>query len=131
MALADDLDRIASAAARPGERLTGVLAAELLDGRRIYLCAYASGSWLALEDDGTPVARRSVVHDAASLAALVEAVEELGGVDPPLPRLATHAYLDALGEGIGPSLAPAVEGALPAVDALVEQILARHLAPLA
>jgi len=130
MALADDLDRIAAAGARPDERLTGVVAAELLDGTRVYLCAYESGGWLAVGDDGLPVASRRVVRDAASLAALCEAVEELAGVDPPLPRLASHAYLDALGDGVGPSLAATVESALPSVEALVEQILARHLAPL-
>ena len=130
MALADDLERIAASAARPGERLTGILAVELLDGGRVYLCAYESGAWLAVADDGQPLTSRRRVHDAASLAALSEAIEEVAGVEPPLPRLASHAYLDALGQGIGPSAAAAVEGVMPAVDGLVEQILARHLVPL-
>jgi hypothetical protein len=130
MAVADDLDRIAATAARPGERLTGLLAVELLDGSRVYLCAYESGGWLALDDGGQPLTSRRTVQEAATLAALVEAVEELGGIEPPLPRLASHAYLDALGAGIGPSLAPVVERALPSVEALTEQILTRHLTPL-
>jgi len=40
MALAADLERIAAAA--PGKNVTGVLAAELLDGGRVYLVAYES-----------------------------------------------------------------------------------------
>jgi len=130
MAVADDLERIAAAAVRPGEKLTGILAVEILDGTRVYLCAYASGGWLALDDDGQPLVSRRTVQEAASLAALCEAVEELAGIEPPLPRLATHAYLDALGRGIGPSLPGAVERALPAAETLAEQVLARHLTPL-
>lgn len=144
MAAADDLDRIAVAAARPGEQLTGILAAQLLNGERVYLCAYASGAWLALDDDAQPVRSRQAVQDAASLAALVEVAEEITpareAVTPP-PRLATNAYLDALGSaarerereqgihGASP-FAAGLEGAYQAVGGLVEQILARHLTPL-
>jgi hypothetical protein len=131
MALVEDLERIATAAARPSEKLTGILAVELLDGGRVYLCAYESGAWLALDDEGQAVTSRRRVRDAASLSALTEAIEEVAGVEPPLPRLASHAYLDALGQGVGPSAGAAVEGVMPVVDGLVEQILARHLTPLA
>lgn len=145
MAPADELERIATAAARPGERLTGVLAAELLDGRRVYLCAYASGAWLAVDQDGQPVTSRQAVREAASLAALVEVAEETvpdRAAVAAAPRLATNAYLDSLGaaarrfereqgiHGASP-FAASLEGAYRTVEGLVEQILARHLTPLA
>lgn len=81
----DDLARIAAAAAGyavSGERVAGVLAAEPLPGRRVYLCAFESGdgrSWLALDDDGKPVSDRGLVREAASLAALCEVAEEAAG----------------------------------------------------
>ena len=132
MALADDLERIAAAAAdfaAPDERIGGIVAAEPLAGTVIYLCAYESSeghSWLAFEADARPVESRQLVQEAASLAALCETVEDLAGLDPPQPRLATHGYLDALGDGIGPSLAGALESALPAVEELAAQVEARY-----
>jgi hypothetical protein len=83
--LSDDLERIAEAAAGfagAGERVTGILVAEPVETGRIYLCAYESSggrSWLALDDEARPVARRRLVRDAASLAALCEVAEELAG----------------------------------------------------
>ena len=66
MALSDDLEQIAEAAAAfaaPGERVTGILAAEPLRSGRVFLCAYATGderpAWLALDADGAPVASLS------------------------------------------------------------------------
>jgi hypothetical protein len=144
MALVDDLERMAIAAATPGERVTGALAAELLDGTRIYLCAYESGEWLALDGDARPVTSRRAVHDAAFLSGLCEVAEEISpdqaAVVPP-PRVATNAYLDALGaaargfereHGIaGPSpFGAALESAFPGVEALAEQVLTRHRTPL-
>ena len=85
MALSDDLERIAAAAAAfaaPAERIVGILAAEPLGSGRIYLCAYAADGehgWLALDDTGTPVASRETVRQAASLAALCEVAEESAG----------------------------------------------------
>jgi hypothetical protein len=86
VALSDDLERIARAAAAftaAGERVTGVLAAEPTEtGRRLYICAYESGdarSWLALDGEARPVASRRLVREAASLAALCEVAEELAG----------------------------------------------------
>jgi hypothetical protein len=85
VALTDDLERIAAAAARSaadGEELSGVLAAELPAGRRVYLCAYRAGekhTWLALDDRGEPVADRELVRQAASLVALCEVAEESAG----------------------------------------------------
>jgi hypothetical protein len=84
--LTDDLDRIgvaAQALAAPGERVTGVLAAEPLDRPRVYLCAYASDdgghSWLALDDDARPVADLRLVREAAQLAALCEVAADTAG----------------------------------------------------
>jgi hypothetical protein len=145
MALVDDLERMARAAEAPADRVTGVLVAELIDGRRVYLCAYESGAWLALDDEGAPVASRRAVHDAAAISGLCEVAEELSpdpaAVIPP-PRVATNAYLDALGAAArrfehehgsrGPSpFGAALESAFTAVEALAEQVVARNRAPLA
>jgi hypothetical protein len=85
VALQDDLERIAAAAAgyaADDEELSGVLAAEPHVGSRVYLCAYRSGeshSWLALDDDGEPITDRELVRRAASLVALSEVAEESAG----------------------------------------------------
>ena len=88
MALGEELQRIAERAAgyaAPGEALAGVVAAEPGAGRRVYLCAFASGesrAWLALDDSGEAVADRRLVRDAVSIAALCEvAAETAGGGD--------------------------------------------------
>ena len=176
MASVDELERIAERAARPGEQVTGILAAELLGGARVYLCAYESGGWLALDDEGAPIVSRQLVHDAVSLVALCEVAEETAGgghldelrtrlaelrtteapegieaaeqaaaaladtLRPP-PRLATTEYLDALGaasrrleqtlgDEAGSPFANALQQALPAVEELADQVIARHLTPL-
>jgi hypothetical protein len=184
VALSDDLERIAGAAASfaaPGERVTGVLAAEPLGTGRIYLCAYESEqgehTWLALDELGAPVASRRLVHDAASLAALCEVADDTaGGGDlaalratladlrereapegieeaeqaaleleqtlQPEPRLATTAYLDALGvasrrleralgEDSGSPFAAALQQAMPAVEALAAEVEQGYKGPLA
>src|SRR5829696_1209832 len=85
MGLNEDLERIAAAAAEhaeAGEELSGVLAAELPSGQRVYLCAFSAGEgqrWLALDDGGGPVRDREVVRQAASLIALAEVAEESAG----------------------------------------------------
>jgi hypothetical protein len=86
MALADDLDRIGTAASRyaaPGEQVTAVLAAEPDGAARTYLCAFTGGeatTWLALDDDGAPLADLRRVREAAQLAALCEvAADNAGG----------------------------------------------------
>lgn len=94
MALSDDLEQIAAAAAAfaaPGERVTGILAAEPLRFGRVFLCAYESGgerpAWLALDGSGAPVASLAAVREAAKLAALCEVAEEsAGGGDLPMLR---------------------------------------------
>jgi hypothetical protein len=97
VALKDDLERIAAAAASfaaDGEEVSAVFAAESPTGGRIYLCAYSADdglSWLALDDRGEPVTDREQVRAAASLVALCEVAEESAGggeLDELLSRLA-------------------------------------------
>ena len=81
MALADDLDRIAAAAAAHGD-VTGVLAAEPALARRLYLVALGDGEsrrWAVLDDAGAVVDRRDDVRDVASIVAMCELAEELAG----------------------------------------------------
>jgi hypothetical protein len=80
MSLAEDLERIAAAAARHGE-VAGVVAAEPIGGARRYVVAFggAERSWLVLDAAGEPVTRREGVRDAASIAALCEVAEETAG----------------------------------------------------
>ena len=78
MALADDLERIAAAAA-PHGTVTGVLAAEPTRGRRLYLVAFDDGGWLVFDADGTPVVRRADVRDGASIVAMSELAADLAG----------------------------------------------------
>jgi DNA-binding GntR family transcriptional regulator len=86
VSLTDDLDRIGEAAqalAAPGERVTGVLAAEPLGRPRVYLCAYDTGEgghgWLALDHDAQPVVDLRAIRDAAQLAALCEVAADTAG----------------------------------------------------
>lgn len=87
MPLADELEGIAvlaAARAEAGERVAAVLATEPARGRRIYLCAFErtgaeERSWLALDDAGAPVASRTDVRDAVSIAAMCELAEETAG----------------------------------------------------
>ncbi len=85
MPLTDELAAAAVAAqpfAGEGEQLAGVLAAETAGGSRSYLCAFARGeerSWLVLDVDGAPVARRLRVRDTASIVAMCELAEETAG----------------------------------------------------
>lgn len=85
MSLREELERVAELAAAhadPGERVAGVLAAEL-GGRRVYLCAFAvdegAPAWLALDDERSPVTDRALVRDAASLAGLCEVAGDTAG----------------------------------------------------
>jgi hypothetical protein len=82
VALADDLERVATAAAAQadGARVSGVLPTEAATGRRVYVCAFETDSgersWLALDGDGRPILDRRNVRDAVSIAALCEVAEE-------------------------------------------------------
>jgi hypothetical protein len=85
MELGEELERIAAAAtahAGEGEELAGVVAAEPVGGRRVYLCAFSGAgghSWLAFDDEAEALSSRSLVRDAASIAALCELAEESAG----------------------------------------------------
>ena len=181
MALAEDVERIAGAAAAfaaPGEELTGILVAETL-GRRVYLCAFESAeslAWLAMGDDAEPLTDRRLVREAASLAALCEVAEEsaggghlpelqarlaelretehpegieeaeaaaasLAGTLQPEPRVASGAYLDALGsasrrleQALGESgaspFAAAMQSSLGSVEELADDVERNHKVPL-
>jgi hypothetical protein len=119
MALAEDLERIASAAAAHGE-VSGVLAAEPAAGRRVYLVSFGDDDerrWALLDDTGAIVDRREDVRDAASIVVMCELSAELAGmVERPEgidgaeeaalalervvgapPRVASPAYLDDVG----------------------------------
>ena len=82
MALADDLERAARAAATQadGDRVSGVLPTEAAAGRRVYVCAFEGSdgerSWLALDGEGHALDDRRDVRDAVSIAALCEVAEE-------------------------------------------------------
>lgn len=81
MALTDDLERIATAAAAHGP-VTAVLAAEPASALRRYLVAYGDGEtrrWLVLDDGGAAVTRRDEVRDTASIVAMCELAEDLAG----------------------------------------------------
>jgi hypothetical protein len=81
MALADDLERAAAAAAPHGE-VSAVLAAEPAPGRRSYLVALGEGearAWLVLDGVGAPVTCREQVREAASIVVLCELAGELAG----------------------------------------------------
>ncbi|HEY7195637.1 MAG TPA: hypothetical protein VH306_00450 [Gaiellaceae bacterium] len=85
MSLEDEIVAARAAAegfADAGEEVVGVVTAESARGIRVFLCAYANGGeerWLALDLAGRPVADRSVVRDAVSIAALCELAEESAG----------------------------------------------------
>ena len=181
MTVAEDLGRIAGAAAglaQPGEEVAGVLATETL-GRRIYLCAFASGdghAWLALGADGEPLTERRLVREAASVAALCELAEESAGGGnltelrarlaelregdspsgieeaeaaaaaladtlQPEPRVASSAYLDAIGSasrrleqalgesGVSP-FASTMQAALGSVEELAAAVESHYKVPL-
>lgn len=85
VALRDDLDRAAAAAARfagTGEELSGVVPTEPERGERTYLCAFTAGearTWLVLDDGGKPLTSRDAVRRTVSIAAMCELAEESAG----------------------------------------------------
>jgi hypothetical protein len=129
--LSEDVGRIAEAAAQyaaPGEELVAVLPVEPASGERVYLCAFAlpdgTQSWLGLDDRGSPLTDRTLIRDAASIAALVEVAEETAAVTAgDEPRLASPAYLDSLGAAAtNGDVAGALQSALPAIDELTRDL---------
>jgi hypothetical protein len=85
VSLRDELAQIAARAvqlASEGEELSGVLAVAAGVDERVYLCSFDSRerrSWLALGSVGEPIANRSLVREAVSLAAMCEVAEEHAG----------------------------------------------------
>lgn len=85
VALRDDLDRAATAAAGfadAGEQLAGVVPAEPEPGERMYLCAFAAGAqrgWLVLDDRGQAITSRDAVRRTVSITAMCELAEESAG----------------------------------------------------
>ena len=131
MSLSEDVGRIAEVAARyaaPGEELAAVVPVEPASGERVYLCAFAladgAQSWLGLDDRGSPLTNRTLIRDAASIAALVEVAEERAAVPAgDEPRLSSPAYLDALGAAAANGdIAGALQSALPAIDELTRDL---------
>jgi hypothetical protein len=124
VSLEDDLERAAEAAAafaEQDERLEAIFAAEPGPGRRVYLCAYAGGAgrtWLVLDEQADAVTDRALVREAVSLAALSEIAGE--AVDDAPPRLASPAYLDAVGS------ADALAVAYSAVESLTQEVEAAY-----
>jgi hypothetical protein len=128
VSLEDDLGRAAEAArtfAGEDERVEAVLAAEPGPGRRVYLCAYSDGAdrtWLLLNERAEAVTDRTLVREAVSLAALCEIAGEAADDEP--PRLASPAYLDAVGS------ADALAVAYAAVESLTQEVEAAYKAEL-
>ena len=80
MGLAEDLERIAGAAAAHGQ-VTGVLAAEPASSLRRYLVALGHDErrWLVLAAAGAIVTARDEVRDTATIVAMCELAEDLAG----------------------------------------------------
>jgi hypothetical protein len=82
VALSDDLERIAAAAAAHG-RVTAVLAAEPASAAtRLYLVSFGEDDaleWLVVDDEARPADRREAVREVASIVALCELAGELAG----------------------------------------------------
>ena len=118
--LSDDVQRIAhlaAAHAATGQQVSAVLPVESARGERVYLCAFTSpDEWLALGEDGTPIANRERVREAASIAALVELAEDAVQRTGDEPRVASLQYLDSLG------VDSSIVGAVPALEELMHDI---------
>jgi hypothetical protein len=128
VSLEDELGRAAEAAAvfaEQDERLEAILAAEPGPGRRVYVCAYSGGAgrtWLLLDERAVAVTDRVLVREAIALTALCEIAGEAANDAP--PRLASPAYLDAVGS------ADALAVAYAAVESLTQEVEAAYKAEL-
>ena len=82
MALGDDLERIAAAAAGHGP-VSGVLAAEpAYEASRLYLVSFGEDDgreWLVLDEQARPSDRRETVREVASIVVMCELAGELAG----------------------------------------------------
>lgn len=133
--VSDDVRRAAAAAERYAaerERVDAVLAAEPVEGERIYVVAFsgngAARSWLALDGAGRPVTSRDRVREAVSIAAMVEVVEDTvaDGAPEASPRIASPRYLDTLGAAAGAELSGAIQAAILAVEELAKDVEANY-----
>jgi hypothetical protein len=131
--LNDELEAIAETArthAADDEQLAAVIPAEPALGLRVYLCAFEAGdarSWLALCADGQPLADRSLLRDAVSIAALCELADELSGAAAEVePRVASPAYLDAITATATPALAETLKQGTLAVEGLMAEVESTH-----
>ena len=86
MSLVEEVERAARLAAahvKPDDTVSGVIATEPRAGVRVYVCSLdgADGyrGWLAVRDDGSPVADRLELRAAVSIAALCEVAEDVAG----------------------------------------------------
>jgi hypothetical protein len=105
VSLAEELQRVADLAVRhanEGDIVSGVIPTEDEAGRRVYLCSIdgADGyrGWLAVRDDGTPVADRLDLRAAIAIAALCEVAEDAAGggaLDDLIARLEELRRTDA------------------------------------
>jgi hypothetical protein len=136
MTLADDLERIAGAAAGHGE-VAAVLAAEPADGVRAYVVALDGGEkWVVLRDDGAVVTRREDVRDAASIVAMCElaadAADGLGVAVGEPPLLARPAFLDELGATLlgRREFTDALRGGTGSVEEFVKTVERGYAVPL-
>ncbi len=135
MDLDQELRRIAERAVtycRDGEELAGIIPAEPRQGR-LYVCAFRDGeetSWLVLDADGVTVEDRSLVNDAVSIAALCEVAEDVVGLGPGEPRVASPELLDELGAAAGPDIAAAVRSTNETVVELLADVQRRYKVPL-
>jgi hypothetical protein len=124
MTLEDEIGAVRTTAgsfADDGEKLVGVVPAEPGAGRRVFLCAFESGTdvrWLALDSERNPVVERELLRDAVSIAALCELAEEsAGGGD--LPEL--RARLAELREAESPEGIAEAEAALAELAATLRE----------
>jgi hypothetical protein len=138
MALSDDLERAAAAAAAHGT-VTAVLAAEPADGTRRYVVALGDGEerrWLVLDGAGNPVTRREDVRDAASIVAMAELAADVAGAfgleAGAEPRLATPGLLDELGAAAAGNegFTGALRAGTPAVQEFVKDVERGYALPL-
>jgi hypothetical protein len=119
-----ELESVVAAAAglaRSGEEVAAVIPTEPEPDVRVYLCAYSGGparTWAAVDGAGQLLLDRRIVRAAVSIAALCELValrvtENPEGIEEAeaaaldlertieqTPRLASPAYLDAVGTAV-------------------------------
>jgi hypothetical protein len=115
--LADELVRIADLAAAhagAGDAVSGVIATEPEEGRRVYLVAYdgADGfrSWLAVDAEGRAVSSRRELREAVTVSALCELASDAAGggdLDALIDRLRELRETEAAPPGIGDAEAAA------------------------